>query len=205
MSIAEALGRIDEIKNRIGALQKHVQQLPGGRFGDMLDRAQASNRPALGPNAAPALPGTQPTAGSPASPAVTGGLVASTARQNQLDPALLQAVMTAESGGNPQATSPVGAMGLMQLMPGTAKDLGVTNPYDPAQNLAGGARYLSSLTHKYGLANGVAAYNAGPGAVEAHGGVPPYPETQHYVQKVLSLYKEFQNGDRQGATTQAAL
>ena len=78
----------------------------------------------------------------------------------------------------------------MQLMPGTARELGVADAFDPAQNLDGGARYLADLTRKYGLANGVAAYNAGPGAVEAHGGVPPYKETQAYVKKVLSLYNE---------------
>jgi soluble lytic murein transglycosylase-like protein len=185
MSIEAMFGRIREIEGRIGAIQHRVDNLPGN-----FEKALAKSplpKPEPKPEPKPAvLPNTTPT-----SAPTLGPLVAETARRNQLDPALLQAVMTTESNGNPNATSPVGAMGLMQLMPGTAKDLGVANPYDPAQNLDGGARYLADLTRKYGLANGVAAYNAGPGAVEAHGGVPPYKETQHYVQKVLSLYNEF--------------
>jgi soluble lytic murein transglycosylase-like protein len=76
-------------------------------------------------------------------------------------------------------------------MPATARDLGVADPLDPKQNLEGGTRYLADLTKRYGLEDGIAAYNAGPGAVEKHGGVPPYPETQHYVQKVLSLYSQY--------------
>jgi soluble lytic murein transglycosylase-like protein len=106
-----------------------------------------------------------------------------------VDPDLVSAVMKAESNGNPQARSPVGAIGLMQLMPGTAQSLGV-DPTDPVQNIEGGAKYLGELTHKYGLRDGVAAYNAGPGAVERFGGVPPYKETQAYVQRVLSLYND---------------
>ncbi|MDB5095607.1 MAG: hypothetical protein JWM80_28 [Cyanobacteria bacterium RYN_339] len=200
MSIEAMVGRIREIEGRIGAIQHRVEELPGGKFESLMAKAPsalAGTSPAPGgggiaaatPKAPSPLAGEVP-AGGGGNPAL-GPLLSQTAARNQLDPALLRAVMTTESNGNPNATSPVGAMGLMQLMPGTAKDLGVANPYDAAQNLDGGARYLSELTKKYGLANGVAAYNAGPGAVEAHGGVPPYKETQHYVQKVLSLYNEF--------------
>lgn len=191
MSLDSVSSRINEIQDRLGEIRQRVSDVSGGdHFKASLNRAQGA-KPLVKPAEAP-----QPSLGPTALPASTvptglGRMMTDAAKRNQLDPALLQAVVSTESGGNPQATSPVGAMGLMQLMPGTAKDLGVSNPYDPQQNLQGGAKYLAQLTQKYGLANGVAAYNAGPGAVEAHGGVPPYPETQHYVNKVLSLYNEY--------------
>lgn len=100
---------------------------------------------------------------------------------------LVKNVVLAESGGNPKATSPVGAQGLMQLMPETARELGVDNPYDAEDNLDGGVRYLKRMLDAFGgdLPKAVAAYNAGPGAVARHGGVPPYAETQAYVRRVL--------------------
>jgi soluble lytic murein transglycosylase-like protein len=114
-------------------------------------------------------------------------------RESGLPPELLRAMMQVESGGNPRAVSPKGAMGLMQLMPGTARLMGVDDPYDPEENLQGGAAYMARMMKKYGddqeLA--LAAYNAGPGRVDAYGGIPPFPETQNYVKKVLSLYENF--------------
>jgi len=118
-------------------------------------------------------------------------LVAEAARRHGLDPALMRAVVGVESGFQPQAVSPKGAQGLMQLMPATARDLGVADPFDPAANLDGGSRYLSSLVARYDgdLTKALAAYNAGMGAVARHGGVPPYAETRRYVQKVLGRYQ----------------
>ncbi|MCW2856964.1 MAG: Lytic transglycosylase, catalytic [Marmoricola sp.] len=104
---------------------------------------------------------------------------------------LLSAVAKEESGYNASAVSPAGAEGLMQLMPGTAKGLGVTNPFDPAQAVDGAARMLRDLTNRFGSTSlAVAAYNAGPGAVLKYGGIPPYPETQQYVRNVLAQMQQ---------------
>jgi soluble lytic murein transglycosylase-like protein len=118
-------------------------------------------------------------------------MVDAAARRHGLDPALVKAVVAVESGFQPQAVSPKGAQGLMQLMPATARDLGVMDPFDPAANLDGGSRYLSTLVARYDgdLSKALAAYNAGMGAVARHGGVPPYAETRKYVNRVLSRYQ----------------
>jgi len=121
-------------------------------------------------------------------------LAAEAARRHGLDPALVRAVVAVESGFQPQAVSPRGAQGLMQLMPATARELGVADPFDPAANLDGGSRYLRSLVARYDgdLGKALAAYNAGMGAVARHGGVPPYAETRRYVQNVLGRYQATQ-------------
>lgn len=112
------------------------------------------------------------------------------AEASGLDPALLLAVMVRESGGDPRAVSPRGARGLMQLMPGTAKEMGVADPADPLQNLLGGSRYLGAMLRRYGgdLDLALAAYNAGPGTVDRVGRrIPDFPETQRYVAAVKDL------------------
>lgn len=110
-----------------------------------------------------------------------------------VDSDLVKAIVANESGFNPNATSPAGAQGLMQLEPATALGLGVTDPYDPVQNLDGGTRYVRGLLDRFhgDLRLALAAYNAGPYAVEKYGGVPPYAETRAYVEAVLQSYRRY--------------
>jgi hypothetical protein len=112
-----------------------------------------------------------------------------------LDPKLVRAVIQVESGYNVEALSNKGAMGLMQLMPGTARELGVSDPWDLDQNIAGGASYLRRLLDRFSdLELAVAAYNAGPEAVAKYSGIPPYAETQEYVKHVIKLFEGPENG-----------
>jgi hypothetical protein len=113
------------------------------------------------------------------------------AKQHRIDPALIAAVIHAESNGFPRAVSRKGARGLMQLMPATARRLGVKSAFDPRENIRAGAAYLAELAERFGETNAdliLAAYNAGEHAVEEHGGVPPYRETRDYVRRVLALW-----------------
>ena len=123
-------------------------------------------------------------------------IVQDAAARHQLDPALVKAVINTESGWNPSAISRKGAVGLMQLVPGTAQRFGVGNPYDPAQNIEGGTTYLKALLERYDgdLSKTLAAYNAGEGAVDRSGGIPWYPETRRYVKKVTETYFRPESG-----------
>jgi soluble lytic murein transglycosylase-like protein len=118
-----------------------------------------------------------------------GAIIQKAAEKYGVDAKLVRAVVHAESGFNPRAVSGVGAQGLMQLMPDTARALGVSDAFDPAQNIDGGTRYLKSLLDRFGDATkAIAAYNAGPHRVERYGGVPPFPETQSYVRRVQNFW-----------------
>jgi len=118
-------------------------------------------------------------------------LIARQSSAQGVDPNLVRAVVTVESGGDPAAVSPQGAKGLMQLMDSTAAAVGVRHPFDPEENIRGGVAYLKQLLGRYqgDIKLALAAYNAGPGAVDRYGGIPPYSETREYVQRVLGLLK----------------
>ena len=114
-----------------------------------------------------------------------GGLVEDAAARHRVDPLLVHAVIAVESAHRRDAVSPAGAEGLMQLMPRTARMLGVSDPFDPRENVEAGVAYLRRLHDEFGTVLALAAYNAGPGAVREHGGVPPFAETRGYVRSVL--------------------
>ncbi len=150
--------------------------------------------PPFGGQAAPMVassasaPGPPPPADCPpVTAAAMRPIIDREATKQKVDAGLVRAVVEAESAYSPCAVSPVGAMGLMQLMPATAESLQVTDPYDPSQNITAGTQYLKQMLERYGgdIAKALAAYNAGPARVDAAGGVPPIPETQEYVRKIM--------------------
>ena len=122
-------------------------------------------------------------------------LILDAASRHDVSPALIKAVMLVESGFNPRALSPKGAMGLMQLMPGTAEELGVSDAYDPSQAIQGGTKYLRRMLDRYdgSRTKAMAAYNAGPGTVDKYGGTPPIAETEFFVRNVSRFYDYFSN------------
>ena len=122
------------------------------------------------------------------------GIIAEAAVKYNLDPHMIRAVMQAESAFNAMAVSPVGALGLMQLMPAVAKELGVTDPLDPRQNIMGGSQHLKKMltSHRGNVPLALASYNAGPGNVRKYRGIPPFKETRNYVKKITALLAEAQ-------------
>jgi soluble lytic murein transglycosylase-like protein len=138
-------------------------------------------------------PREAPPGAPEASPDWTSEYVERFARANNLSPALVKAIIKAESSGNRMAVSPKGAQGMMQLMPFTAKRFKVSDPFDPIENIEGGVKYIKELLDAFqgNLVHALAAYNAGPAAVRRHGGIPPYRETQEYVKRVMKYYQQY--------------
>ncbi len=136
----------------------------------------------------PDPPRTAEPASGPSVQAVIDHSIGRAADKYRLPGRLIESVIQAESGFRPAAVSPAGAQGLMQLMPATARELGVVDPFDPAQNIDGGARYIRQMLDRFDgdLKLALAAYNAGPGTVERYNGQVPYPETKAYVERVLA-------------------
>ena len=125
------------------------------------------------------------------------GIIAQATRRFNVDPLLVKALIKAESNFDQTAVSHKGAQGLMQLMPETANDMEVANPFSPEENIFGGTQYLSLLLKRFKQDRtlAIAAYNAGPEAVETYGGVPPFPETQSFVAKVLDFHKQYASAE----------
>ncbi len=199
--IVRVQSRIEEIERRVRPKKDEPRQEEKERFVDVLTKEEAKrpSLPAPAPAPAPKLDEVEerekPRAKKPS--ADWEEKLPELAARYGLDEALVRAVVRMESGGRIDAVSHKGAMGLMQLMPGTVKMLGVDDPFDPAQNLEGGIKYLSRLSDKYegDLSKALAAYNAGPGRVDACGGIPPIAETQNYVHGVLAIYARNSKGE----------
>ncbi|HMJ01462.1 MAG TPA: lytic transglycosylase domain-containing protein [Conexibacter sp.] len=201
-----AVARVAELRQLIAQAQTGATASNGGASFPAALASAASPPAALTATSPYGIAGSNVTAApSGSASAPYDGLVTAAAQRHGIDPALLHGLIQQESGFDPSATSSAGALGLCQLMPGTAASLGVTNPLDPAQSIDGGARYLRQQLDAFGgdptLA--LAAYNAGPGAVRRYGGVPPYAETQAYVQKVTGYADAYRA--THGATTVGAL
>lgn len=197
------LAGVREVQARISELQAQFGlpgNVPGMNFAKTL-RQEIKKQTAIKETAAtkPSVPVEKAKAADkvysanaslPLADESLSSLITNAAKKYQVDPKLVSAVAEVESGGRQEATSAAGAVGVMQLMPDTAASLGV-NPYDKRENVEGGAKYLKEMLDLFGgdVKKAVAAYNAGPAAVKNYGGVPPYKETQNYVNKVLDIYR----------------
>ena len=156
---------------------------------ELVDKVTADEVPWIDPRAPKVQAGPLPVTAVPQFdvPAHVDAIIAKAAEAHDVDPNLVRAVIKVESAYKAKARSHKGAMGLMQLMPGTARDYGVRNAYDPEENINAGVKHLRSLLNRFDVRLAVAAYNAGAATVERYGGIPPYKETRDYVKKVLSL------------------
>ena len=192
MSLDVALARIQEIHGLLGLRQASaVGQTGGAAAPQATSTAGATPFQTMLADAA-AMPAGATGAGA-LGDVPYGDLIDAAARRHGLDPALLAGLIRQESNFDPTAGSPAGAQGLTQLMPATAAALGVSDVHDPAQAIEGGAKYLAQQLKSFGgdVTLALAAYNAGPGAVQRYGGVPPYAETRAYVQKVQAFAEQY--------------
>jgi soluble lytic murein transglycosylase-like protein len=193
MSIEAVISRVSQLQAMLGgAAPAPAAPSPTSSFSTALQKATgATATQAPSPAVSPASAASSLPAGTPYAAEITAA-----ATRNGVDPALLAGLVKQESGFNPNAGSGAGARGLTQLMPGTASGLGVTNILDPVQNLNGGAKYLKQQLDAFGgdVTKALAAYNAGPGAVQRFGGVPPYSETQNYVRIVQANAAAYRAG-----------
>jgi soluble lytic murein transglycosylase-like protein len=191
VSVQDVVARVEQLQQLFSAAAT-PGRTGGQDFASQLISATASAAPGIVPAAAAAAtPAAAVPTGTGASLAGVpyGDEITAAAQRHGIDPALLAGLVRQESNFTAAAVSPAGARGLTQLMPGTAAGLGVTDPRDPVQAIEGGARYLAQQLKAFGgdATLALAAYNAGPGAVQRYGGVPPYAETQAYVRKVQAF------------------
>ena len=194
MSVDAVVARVAELQQLMGAPPAPAQTSTPSAFASQLATATAATS---APTATTASAGLMSVGASELPADVPfGAEITAAAKKHGIDPALLAGLVKQESGFNPNAGSPAGARGLTQLMPGTAAGLGVSNVLDPAQSLDGGAKYLRQQLDAFGgdVTRALAAYNAGPGAVQRYGGVPPYAETQNYVRVVQANAAQYRAG-----------
>ncbi len=198
MSVEMIGARVAEIQQQIAAFNGQGTATPSTSFASQLASAQSATGAATGAAATPTTLGG-------GTPTQYDAQITAAATKYGIDPALLKGLIRQESNFNASAQSGAGAQGLTQLMPGTASSLGV-DPSDPAQAIEGGAKYLKQQLDRFGgdPSKALAAYNAGPGAVAKYGGVPPYAETQNYVQKVLGYAAEYGSAASATAAVPAA-
>ncbi|MHB8172166.1 MAG: lytic transglycosylase domain-containing protein [Thermincolia bacterium] len=177
--------RLQQIENTFGSMSKDTSVNNDTSFADIF--AQSLQSMAFDPIAGNSQPAASTTTEKGQDSSIDD-IIQGAARQFNLDANLIRSVIKTESNFNPNARSSAGAMGLMQLMPGTAKEMGVANPLDPVQNIYGGTKYLRKMMNMFDNNQqlALAAYNAGPGNVKKYGDIPPFAETQNYVKKVLN-------------------